>query len=116
MWLPKDRQPMRLVILVIAALAGLFWAPQLLEGAPNSCSALAFRAVALEGQRSSDSSAFGQVLATGLARAFGGTVAEDAAARKYPDLPPSISCAALYWQAIVDPASLNRIAGEERTD
>jgi hypothetical protein len=107
---------MRLVILAIAALAGLFLAPQLLEGAPNSCSALALRAVALEGQRSSGGNLFGQALATGLARAFGGAIAEDAAARKYPDLPPSVSCAALYWQTIVDPASVNRMASEDRAD
>jgi hypothetical protein len=97
---------MRLVILVIAAMAGLFWAPQLLEGAPDSCSALALRAVALDGQRSSDGNPFGQTLATGLARAFGGSVAEDAVARKYPDVPPGISCAALYWRTVVDPASV----------
>lgn len=107
---------MRLVVLVIAVLAGFFWAPQLLEGASNSCSALALRAVALEGQTSSDGNAFGQALATGLTRAFGGTIAEDAAAREYPYFPPSISCAALYWQAIVDPASVNRMATQDRTD
>lgn len=107
---------MKLVILVIAALAGLFWAPQLLEGAPDSCSALALRAVALEGQRSTDGDVFGQAIATGLARAFGGAFAEDAAARKYPDLPPSISCAALYWQTIANPASVNRMVGKDRTN
>ncbi len=84
---------MRLIILVIAALAGLFWGLQLLEGAPDSCSALALRAVAIESQRSGEGSAFGQALATGLAGAFEGSVAENAAARKYPDVP--------------DPASVN---------
>jgi hypothetical protein len=107
---------MKFIILAIAALAGLFWGPQLLEGAPDSCSALALRAVAIEGQRSRDGSPFGEALATGLARAFGGSVAEDAAARKYPDVPPGISCAALYWRTVVTPGSVNQMVGEERTN
>ncbi|GAN80991.1 hypothetical protein [Acidocella aminolytica] len=107
---------MKFIILAAIVAATFFWVPQLLEGAPDSCSALALRAVALENQNESGGNNFGEALITGFARAFGGEVARELAARKFPDLPSGVSCDALYWQSVVDPGSLKQAISESRTD
>lgn len=100
------------IILLLLALAVVFIGyPLLNEDTASPCSALALRAINEAGPKDNASS---PVLNTLIVRLVGGPVTKEYAWRRNPNLPPFITCSALYWQTVIDPSSTGEVWADLR--
>jgi hypothetical protein len=107
--------PIRWLIVLARLGAGFYFGPSILESADTPCDALVERAIAinvpLDAHGKPDAVAAGLVqdtVVTGLLRAFGPAFLKRAIQTRYPDVPPQLACALVYWRSRGDPDSLRR--------
>jgi hypothetical protein len=79
------------VTALVLLTVGAFFVPQLVEGANSPCDALAIRKIRESPKASKDP------LALILAHTVGGSVASMLASERYPQVPPGVTCATVYW-------------------
>ncbi len=92
-----------IAIILFLALLGFYLGPTFIEGADSQCDALVAYAMnrsSLEGP---------SPMAIGMIKAFGPLVVKKMVQERYPDLPPQLTCAGLYWKAVVDPDGLQSL-------
>jgi hypothetical protein len=102
----------RLLMLLAAAAAGFWFAPQVREGTAAPCPALEKRVADLVGREAAKLPpgvardprvAQFLALAQGAARESGGVLAKHYVAQHLPGLPPDLACAAGWWKLLLDP-------------
>lgn len=89
-----------LLIVVVAAVA--FGYPLVAEETTSPCDALERVTVRVVSAHDKDDHGGSLVLGTLLQGLSRGQFAAVAANDHYPQLPPTVACTALYWQAVVD--------------
>ncbi len=98
---------MPLIVIVLGVPSIFFGLPMFMEDAPGPCAALEARVVTdLDASRQpsggpSLASLVEQVVA-GVSR---GQIAASIVKNHYPRLPPTVGCAAVYWQDVLAPRS-----------
>ncbi len=96
----------RMIVLLILLVAFVVGYPLLHERTASACNALAFRAMDRAGATGDMSSPAASSL---LARLVDGPGTADYARRRIPYLPAFLTCAALYWQTVIDPRSVTEV-------
>jgi hypothetical protein len=89
---------MKLLFFLILIGGGAYFFPMFKESTANQCDAVEKLAIRLGGERG---------IPANLLQAFsGGKLADLLVRGQYPNLPPSVACAFVYWKAALDPNSL----------
>ena len=106
---------MKVLLLIAALAAAVFVWPPLAEGANGPCDAFEKRALKnglMAGMKGFDLPkelhGLGQLLGQAVQTFSGGKLAQTVVAGLYPGTPPFLSCAGVYWWAVVDPDSLHK--------
>jgi hypothetical protein len=104
---------MKSVLLMLAlALLGLYLGPTLIEQADSQCDSLVAYMLAVDPEGRSSP------MANGMIRAVGPIFVKKMAQERYPNLPPQVVCAGLYWRGYARPRhaatlSLSRLSGSK---
>lgn len=92
------RRNRTLLAVVAVAAAVFFGVPTLKEGTSGECDALSARVLAPKLAADPADRDAG-----GLMSLLAGTMATAVVTLRYPNIPPGVSCAALYWRTLIDP-------------
>lgn len=105
------RRDFAAVILLVAAAAGFYFGPGIMEPADTPCDALVSRRLAIDPPRDDNDQA--DRIASGMARVLGPMFLKRVVERRYPNVPPQLACAYLYWQSQVDPQYFRQAAPDD---
>ena len=92
--------------IAILLIAAFYFGPSVLEAADSPCDALINRVLAIDPPR--DENGQPNRIATGMARVLGPVFLKRMVETRYPDVPPQLGCALIYWQSQAEPDSFRR--------
>lgn len=91
-----------IAIIIALCAAGAFWfVPIIAEGASSPCAAVVYRSVHVDAGSPLPNRFVGDMLGT-----IGTPIIVAAMDHDHPNVPPEVSCAALWWHSLVNPSVL----------
>jgi len=100
------------VLISGTAVAAFLAYPSINEGANSACHALEKKAVATLAAHSPKhgNDALGDILGGSVVSAFSkGELASIYIKRRYPNVPPMVGCATMYWRLMFNPAVIKEV-------
>lgn len=97
-----------LILILLLGAVAFYIVPSMNAGSP--CTTLAYKYKNLnDDDPSPDNSPLGRVFSHALVGVIGSSLMRVAMQRRYPGVPPEVSCAALWWVSLANPAVLTRL-------
>lgn len=102
---------MKLLILIVVALAGLYFYPQINEDTSSPCGALEKRYIRTAFSGSDGSKVLGALFTAGSGS---GDLAASAVKTASPNLPAPIGCLKFYYQLMLDPDMAKSVFSDDK--